>query len=183
MYSTMMWLLIFQGDSSYSMGKKSAKPEAGWCKSLPRAAVPLEDVLHGQANGCPFLTHPLVPKASALRHSAEAWGGCCQQAARLTAHCCYICDLFSGVPLLPGPLSCTLAKPQNQFEGFPKAWLCPESQWRDGNVILSVPIHVWGTVPPPPDLVLVPHSFKNALSPRHIPGASICAKVQNGKFF
>lgn len=84
-------------------GKKSAKPEAGSCKSLPRAAFPLEDVLHGQANSRPFLTYPLVPEASALGHSAEAWAGCCQQTARLTTYYHYLCDFVSGFPLLPGP--------------------------------------------------------------------------------
>lgn len=96
-------------------GKKSAKPESGSCKSLPRAAVPLEDVLHGQVNGSLLLTNPLVPKASAVGHSAETRVGCCQQTAKLTTTNSVI---FSGIPLLPGPCPPRCQTPRTSLEDF-----------------------------------------------------------------
>lgn len=167
-------------------GKKSTKPEAGSCKSLPRAAFPLEDVLHGQANSGPFLTYPLVPEASALGHSAEVWAGCCQQTARLTTHYHCLRDFFSGVPLLPGPCPPHCQNLRTSLEDFQKAAYAQKASGEMGMSLVVAPCSLWGSLSPQPDLVLVPHSagvFKNTLSPRRLPRASICAEVENRKLF
>lgn len=146
-------------------GKKSAKPEAGWCKSLPTAAVPLEDVLRGQANGRPVLTHPLVPKASAVGHSAEAWGGGCQQQHWQPITTTSVIFFWGSSP--SWSQSSTLPKPQNQFGGFSKACLCSKSQWRDGMSFIVFPSHATCGVPCPHSKIWCWHHIQLVTSNMH----------------
>lgn len=133
-------------------GKKSAKPEAGWCKSLPRAAVPLED-----GEWSPFPLTSICPQG--ICTGALSWGkGWLLPTNSKTKNplTLCLCIFFLGflsflVPVL------YIAKTPEPVWRISKACLCPESQWRDGDAILSVsiPCYMWGTISPQPHLMLM----------------------------
>lgn len=178
MYSTMMWLLIFQRDFSNSMGKK--KPNLRLARVNPcRRLQPRWRTCYVGARrsalcttsgfSClfPSCVHPSprwLQRGAQPRH----WVAAHEEALPITRSCCRpnnntetsppTAGIFLGVPAplslhaVTKPsltLSFTLPKPWSHFGGSPKA-RHPGRQWGDGGVIPSVPLtpYTWGSLPP-----------------------------------